>query len=257
MSTTLSSSSFQSAYPGIECHSHYGIAESGSRTEIVRPTVIRYDGYRASGSLKFLLTASLAASLYANSATMANWNEPVATTVMPKTIRVQAGATSEPLVATISESAQVAYLLDNLISNRSALADILGISRTALYDWMAGKPVSPENSAHLNRISACVLKAASGRSAKLYHRYVTERILAKTAPLAQLLKNLKDEHFDQTPILALLAKAWDMSEERDSKDRSLDQRLANRAFPELSSEQRRTNAEHNRFMQDLRRGERG
>jgi len=211
----------------------------------------------ASGSTKVLFTAFLAASLYANSTTRVMCDESAATTSNAREVRVQAAAYPEPLVAAIPESAQVTYLLDNLISNRSALADILGISRTALYDWKAGKPVSSENSAHLNRITACVQQVAFGRTVKLYHRYVSEHILVKTLPLADLLKNLKSAQFDQSSVLALLAKAWEMSEVREAKDRALDQRLAGKGFSELTDEQRRANAEHNRVMQDLQRGERG
>ena len=155
---------------------------------------------------------------------------------------------------TLPESAQVAYLLAHLLSNKSGLADILGISRTALYDWKAGKSVSPENSAHLGRITACVQQVAVRRSGKLYQRYVTERIDAKSQPIAELLK---DKAFDQNRVIALLTKAWEMSEEREAKNRALDQRLADQGFSELTEEQRRANAEHNRFMLDLQRGESG
>jgi len=176
---------------------------------------------------------------------------------MSESIRVESNARSVVVVATIPESAQVTYLLEKLISNRSALADILGISRTALYDWKAGKPVSPENSTHLNRIAFCVQRVAARHSAKLYHRYVTEPILAKTPPLAELLKGLKDEKVDPEPVLALLNKAWEMSEKRESKDSVLDQRLSSGGFPELNDDQRRANANHNDFMQGLARDEHG
>lgn len=257
MSTTLSSSPMPSASPLGEYRSHYGMTDSGSRTEIVRPTVNHYEGLRASGSIRLLLSASIAASLYANSATAVAWDPPAVAPIHRGLAGTHANEPTETLVAAAPESTQVAYLLENLISNRSALADILGISRTALYDWLAGKPVSPDNSAHLNRITVCVQRAAAGRTTKLYHRYLSERILAKTPALSELLKQLKDEHADQSSVLTLLAKAWDMSEAREAKDRAIAQRLASKGLPELTAEQRRANSERNRLMQDLRRGERG
>lgn len=237
-----------------------GIPGSGSKRDGCDTTKQTIET-RASGSLKALCSATIlvVSSGFGGGERLSSAPEMIFR-ALAKTRTLGAQATDSTTASstlppiTLPESAQVAYLLAHLLSNKSGLADILGISRTALYDWKAGKSVSPENSAHLGRITACVQQVAFGRSGKLYQRYVTERIDAKSQPIAELLK---DKAFDQNRVVALLTKAWEMSEEREAKNRALDQRLADQGFSELTEEQRRANAEHNRFMLDLQRGESG
>ncbi len=159
------------------------------------------------------------------------------------------------LVEGITESEQVAYLVKHLLDNKSALAGILGISRTALYAWMAGKPVEPTNAAHLARVAACVRRVAEKSTLRrCYDRYVTRPILAKTPALAEVLT---DKDFDEQQAMVLLREAWKLSERREAKDQRLDERLAQGGFEPLTQDDKQAHADYNQLMRDLNRGDRG
>ncbi|HEX3939001.1 MAG TPA: hypothetical protein VHX43_15965 [Xanthobacteraceae bacterium] len=63
------------------------------------------------------------------------------------------GADDQKIVQSQTAANEIARILEVLKPSVSSLAKLMGVSRTAIYDWMSGKQISPVNAAKLDNFT--------------------------------------------------------------------------------------------------------
>ena len=104
----------------------------------------------------------------------------------------------------VSTTEQALLIVHTLGFSKRQLAEVFGVSRQAIYDWIKGGNVSEENAERLSRLARLVAEISADSRRPLHHRFTT-RPLAEGEP--SLLDLLSAASWDEDRILAQLRRA--------------------------------------------------
>lgn len=114
----------------------------------------------------------------------------------------------------MSTAEQTALVVHTLGFGKRQLAEIFGVSRQAIYDWLRGGNVRDENADRLEKLARFILAVSSDTRRPLYHRFMTR-------PLSEgedsLLDLLCADRWDEDRILALLRRARILTRQRQAR----------------------------------------
>ena len=114
----------------------------------------------------------------------------------------------------MSTADQIALVVHTLGFGKRQLAEIFGVSRQAIYDWLRGGNVRDENADRLEKLARLVLAVSGDTRRPLYHRFTTR-------PLAEgehsLLDLLRADRWDEDRILARLRHARTLTTQRQAR----------------------------------------
>jgi len=150
-------------------------------------------------------------------------------------------------VWSLSVADQAREVLAALSLNKSQLAEVLGVSRPTLYDWLEGKEPNASNAQRLTRLLRLLGRAGVMSSTPLNARFVRH---ALTEGGTSLLAALRAETLDERAISSLLSEARSLGERAESRRTAREDRLRSLGFEEPSAEQRREQLARNVAMRD-------
>lgn len=104
----------------------------------------------------------------------------------------------------VSTTEQALLIVHTLGFSKRQLAEVFGVSRQAIYDWIKGGNVSEENAERLSRLARLVAEISADSRRPLHHRFTTQP-LAEGEP--SLLDLLNADSWDEDRILAQLRRA--------------------------------------------------
>lgn len=136
----------------------------------------------------------------------------------------------------LSVADQAREVLASLSLNKSQLAEVLGVSRPTLYDWLAGKEPNASNARRLTTLLRQLVSAGVTSASPLSPRFLRQSLSEGGTPL---LKALSAESIDEQLVSALVREAKALGEEAESRRVSREDRLRALGFEEPSDEQRR------------------
>ncbi len=139
--------------------------------------------------------------------------------------RGPADGTPLPLATAVAPPrapATASSLLDALSVNKSQLADILGITRPTLYEWLAGKEPSPDKAARIEAIARVLATAGARAGRPLNAAFVRRALPDESASLLDVLRaDVIDEARAVGLVRAVVALDAAQAKEREDKERSL------------------------------------
>lgn len=106
---------------------------------------------------------------------------------------------------------QIALVVHTLGFSKRQLAELFGVSRQAIYDWLKGRDISGENASRLSKLAGLILKVTTNTRRPLYHRFTTQS-LADGEP--SILDLLLSDPWDTDRILTQLRRARDLTTRR-------------------------------------------
>ena len=114
----------------------------------------------------------------------------------------------------MSTAEQIALVVHTLGFGKRQLAEIFGVSRQAIYDWLRGGNVRDENADRLEKLARLVLAVSGDTRRPLYHRFMNR-------PLAEGERSLLDllcaDRWDEKRILAQLRRARALTTQRQAR----------------------------------------
>ena len=114
----------------------------------------------------------------------------------------------------MSTAEQIALVVHTLGFGKRQLAEIFGVSRQAIYDWLRGGNVRDENADRLEKLARLVLAVSGDTRRPLYHRFMTR-------PLAEGERSLLDllcaDRWNEDRILAQLRRARTLTTPRQAR----------------------------------------
>jgi len=120
--------------------------------------------------------------------------------------------------------------------NKSLLAQIMGVSRPTLYEWLEGNPPSAANTSRLTRLVQLLSGSGVSGSAPLNARFVRQPLGLGRPSLVELLSQ---EPLDPQAALNAIADARRLGEEASQSTAVREERLRQRGFEDVSEQQRR------------------
>lgn len=129
---------------------------------------------------------------------------------------------------------QARALLAALSLNKSQLAEVLGVSRPTLYDWLDGKEPSIANAGRMGLLLRVLARAGVTGSAPLNARYVRQP-LSERGP--SLLEALCAEHLDENELMRLLRDARSFGKAALARRQTREDRLRALGYDEPADDQ--------------------
>ena len=120
-------------------------------------------------------------------------------------------------VWSISTAEQMALAVHTLGFSKRQLAQLFGVSRQAIYDWLKGGNVSDDNAARLAELARMLMRISVDTRRPLYHRFTTQPI-GEDGP--SILDLLCEDIWDSDRILRLLRAARTLTAQRQERRRS-------------------------------------
>ncbi len=114
----------------------------------------------------------------------------------------------------MSSAEQIALAVHTLGFSKRQLAELFGVSRQAIYDWIKGGNVSEENAAKLSELARLLMEVTIDTRRPLYHRFTT-RPLAEGEP--SILDLLRAETWNTGRILDQLRLARNLTTQRQAR----------------------------------------
>ncbi len=114
----------------------------------------------------------------------------------------------------MSTADQIALVVHTLGFNKRQLAELFGVSRQTIYDWLKGSNVSDENARKLFVLAGLLAEITSNTRRPLYHRFTTQS-LAEGEP--SILELLRIHPWDTHRILVQLRRARNLTTERQAR----------------------------------------
>ena len=142
---------------------------------------------------------------------------------------------------------QAREVLAALSLNKTQLAEVLGVSRPTLYDWLEGKEPNASNAQRLTTLLRILSAAGVTGSSPLNARFVRQALNEQGTPLLELLRaELIDEH----TVSALLREAKSLGEKAEARRVSREEHLRSLGFEDTSDDDRRQQLARNVAMRD-------
>lgn len=113
-----------------------------------------------------------------------------------------------------STADQMALAVHTLGFNKRQLAEVFGVSRQAIYDWLKGANVNEKNTRRLAELANLLKDITAETRRPLYHRFTTQS-LDDGCP--SILDLLLAEHWDRKRIRTQLRRARSLTTERDRR----------------------------------------
>ena len=136
--------------------------------------------------------------------------------------------TELPRVSYRPTTEQLQIISQVLNLSKSELARVMRITRPPLYDWIKGKSApKDENARRLNAIAVLVDGVVTPDDRPLFSLFITEPI---EQGASSILDYLQQEVLDQAKLTSLLAKARDLTAQRDSRLVSFEQESPKRTI---------------------------
>ena len=133
------------------------------------------------------------------------------TSIAPPTESRASGAASLRLMSTAD---QIALVVHTLGFSKRQLADLFGVSRQAIYDWLKGGNVSAENARKLSALAELLSEVTTGTRRPLYQGFTAQPLGPGEPSILELLRN---DSWDRDRILALLHRARDLTTNRNER----------------------------------------
>ena len=113
----------------------------------------------------------------------------------------------------MSTAEQIALVVHTLGFGKQQLAEIFGVSRQAIYDWLRGGNVRDENADRLAKLARLVLAVSGDTRRPLYHRFTIRPLVEGEHSLLDLLRA---DRWDEDRILAQLRRARTLTTQRQT-----------------------------------------
>jgi AcrR family transcriptional regulator len=138
----------------------------------------------------------------------------------------------------MSSADQALEVLAGLSLNKTLLAEVLGVSRPALYDWFEGKEPNLTNARRLTTLVQLLANAGVTAAHALSPRFVREALNDGEPSLLELLKA---DTLDEARISKVLREAKAIDDGVENERLTREDRLRALGFGEPTAEQRKAN----------------
>ena len=115
--------------------------------------------------------------------------------------------------AQMSTAEQIELVVHTLGFGKRQLAELFGVSRQAIYDWLKGGNIRDENADRLEKLARLVLSVSHDTRRPLYYRFTT-RPVAEGEP--SLLDLLHADPWDEPRVRAQLRQARYLTTQRQA-----------------------------------------
>jgi len=147
----------------------------------------------------------------------------------------------------LSVAEQAREVLTALSLNKSQLAEVLGVSRPTLYDWLDGKEPNSSNAQRLTTLLRLLASADVTSTRPFSPRFLNQ---ALTERGTSLLAALSAPSMNEPLVLSLVREGKALGERAEARRISREERLRSLGFEEPSDEQRREQLARNVAMRD-------
>jgi transcriptional regulator with XRE-family HTH domain len=141
-------------------------------------------------------------------------------------------------VLRMSSADQAREAMAALNLNKTQLADVLGVSRPTLYDWLDGKEPNVANAQRLTRLVQLLVNAGLTAADSISPRFVRESLDDDEPSLLELLKA---DTLDEVRVAKVLAQAKGLEADAEGMRVAREDRLRALRFEEPTAEQRKEN----------------
>lgn len=146
--------------------------------------------------------------------------------------------TTRQAVLRMSSADQAREVMAALNLNKTQLAEVLGVSRPTLYDWLDGKEPNAANAQWLTALVQLLANAGVTAADSISPRVVREALNDGEPSLLELLKA---DTLDEARIAKALAEAKALENEAEAARLAREDRLRALGFEEPTAEQRKAN----------------
>jgi len=136
--------------------------------------------------------------------------------------------------AVMPTASQISLVVHTLGFNKRQLGEVFGVTRQAVYDWLKGGSISPDNRSKLLTLARLLVEISADTRRPLYHRFTTEPIVEGERSVLELLRS---EPWDTERLSLILRKARNLTSQRAAREAP--------STDETSSARDETNLLHN------------
>lgn len=146
--------------------------------------------------------------------------------------------TARQVVLRLSTADQAREVMAALNLNKTQLAEVLGVSRPTLYDWLDGKEPNAANAQRLTGLVRLLVNAGVTAADSISPRFVREAVIDGDPSLFELLKA---DTLDDVRVANVLEAAKRLEADADATRMTREDRLRTLGFQEPTLEQRKEN----------------
>jgi DNA-binding transcriptional regulator YiaG len=146
--------------------------------------------------------------------------------------------TTRQAVLRMSSADQANEVMAALNLSKTQLAEVLGVSRPTIYDWLDGKEPNTANAQRLIRLVQLLANAGVTAADSIRPRFVRESLNDGEPSLLELLKA---DTVDEVRVAKVLAEAKALQDDAEGARVAREDRLRALGFEEPTTEQRKEN----------------
>jgi len=118
-------------------------------------------------------------------------------------------------VAVMPTADQIRLVVQTLGFNKRQLGEIFGVTRQAIYDWLKGVNIRPENSGKVLTLARLLLDITTDTRRPLYNRFTTQPIVEGEPSLLELLRQ---DPWDVERLRRVLRRARELTTSRAAQE---------------------------------------